>query len=71
MVFSPGLNSTIIPLSIPDDLEPEFQESLTVSLVDVDGGARIDDGGQSAVVNILANDDPNGALGESQGRIGA
>ena len=49
--------------SILDDLEPEFQESLTLNLVTVDGGARINAGSKSATVNILPSDDPNGALG--------
>lgn len=62
--FAPGVNSTVVPLSILDDQEPEFEESLTVELFGETGGARIGER-QSTVVNILANDDPNGAVGES------
>lgn len=63
VTFLPGVNETALPLTITDDTFPEFMENLTLRLVGVNGGARV---GVvvSTVVNILANDDPNGALGE-------
>ena len=57
-----GASSTQLPLSIIDDSDPEFSETLTVSLVSISGGARFGST-LSATVSILANDDPNGALG--------
>ena len=57
-----GSSSTQLPLSIINDSDPEFSETLTVSLVSINGGARFGST-LSATVSILANDDPNGALG--------
>ena len=65
ITFLPGVTNTTLPLTITDDSLPEFLESLTLRLIpaSVSGGARVGVV-QSTVVNILANDDPNGALGE-------
>ena len=63
VVLADGVSSTQLPLSIIDDTEPEFSETLTVSLVGSGRGARLD-GILSATVTILASDDPNGALRE-------
>ena len=65
ITFLPGVTNTTLPLTITDDSLPEFLESLTLRLIpaSVSGGARVGMV-QSTVVNILANDDPNGALGE-------
>lgn len=59
-----GASSAQLPLSIINDSEPEFSETLSVSLVDVSGGARMGSI-QTAIITILANDDPNGALGKN------
>ena len=59
-----GTLTAQLPLSIIDDSEPEFSETLSVSLVGVSGGARLN-GTLPATVTILASDDPNGALRES------
>ena len=56
-------SATNIPITIIDDTEPEFDESFTVELIRVSGGATLGQGRQ-AVVTILANDDPNGRFGE-------
>ncbi|CAI8030499.1 Adhesion G-protein coupled receptor V1 [Geodia barretti] len=61
VVLADGVSSTQLPLSIVDDTEPEFSETLTVSLVGSGRGARLD-GILSATVTILTSDDPNGAL---------
>lgn len=61
--IAPGAASVQLPFSIIDDSDPEFSETLSVSLVDVNGGARMGSI-QTAVITILANDDPNGALGK-------
>ena len=58
-----GTTSAQLPLSIVDDSEPEFSETLSVSLTSSRGGARIG-GTLTATVTIPANDDPNGALRE-------
>lgn len=50
-------------LAIVDDNIPEFNESFTVVLTSVSGGAVLGTVLETTVV-ILANDDPNGALGE-------
>ena len=55
-------NEGTISLDTIDDNVPEFSESFTVSLTSVSGGARLD-GILTTTVTILANDDPNGALG--------
>ena len=51
-------------LAILDDNIPEFNESFTVVLTSASGGAVLGDVLSTTVI-ILANDDPNGALGES------
>ena len=66
VTFPPGVDSMPLPLSIVDDDEPEFAETLRVELTAIvnggDGGGVL--GGElSAVVTILPSDDPNGALG--------
>ena len=58
-----GQTSTNIPIAIIDDTEPEFDETFTVDLIGVTGGATLGQR-QQAVVTILANDDPNGRFGE-------
>ena len=58
-----GVSSTQLPLSIINDNEPEFEETLSVNLVGSGGGARLD-GTLAATVTIPASDDPNGALRE-------
>lgn len=58
-----GAASAELPLSIIDDSDPEFSETLSVSLVNVSGGARMGSI-QTATITILSNDDPNGALGK-------
>ena len=63
VVLADGVSSTPLPLSIIDDTEPEFSETLSVSLVGSGGGARLS-GIETATVTILASDDPNGALRE-------
>ena len=63
ILFPPGGTSATLPLFILDDNQPEFTESLSVTLVGIDGGARLGEI-QSTAVNILPSDDPNGALGE-------
>ena len=50
-------------LTIVDDNIPEFNESLTVVLTSASGGAMLGTVLEATVL-ILANDDPNGALGE-------
>ena len=52
-----------IPLNIVDDSTPEFDETFTISIMSVAGGARIGPV-SSATVTIAANDDPNGAFGK-------
>lgn len=65
ITFLPGVTNTTLPLTITDDSLPEFLESLVLRLIpaSISGGARV---GmiRSTEVNILTNDDPNGALGE-------
>ena len=56
-----GVSSVTLPLSIINDSEPEFAETLSVSLVASGGGAGLD-GTLTATVTITASDDPNGAL---------
>ena len=65
ITFLPGVTNTTLPLTIIDDSLPEFSESFILRLIpaSVSGGARVGVV-QSTVVNILANDDPNGALGK-------
>ena len=65
ITFLPGVTNTTLPLTITDDSLPEFLESLVLRLIpaSISGGARVGMV-QSTEVNILANDDPNGALGE-------
>lgn len=58
-----GASSTQLPLSIINDSDPEFSETLLVSLVAVGGGARLG-GVLTATITIQSNDDPNGALGK-------
>ena len=59
----PGVTTLPIPLTITEDNEPEFTESLLIRLIGVTGGATL--GPQTtATINILSNDDPNGALGK-------
>ena len=64
VTFPPGVSSATIPFFILDDFEPEFTESLTLRLLDagITGGARLGDT-DSAIINVLPSDDPNGALG--------
>ena len=57
------VSSAQLPLSIVNDNEPEFAETLSVTLVASSGGARLD-GVLTATVTISASDDPNGALRE-------
>ena len=59
-----GASSAQLPLSIINDSDPEFSETLSVSLLAAGGGARLG-GILMATVTILANDDPNGALGKT------
>ena len=61
VVLDNGVSSIQLPLSIIDDTEPEFSETLSVSLVGSGGGARLG-AVLTATVTILASDDPNGAL---------
>ena len=65
ITFLPGVTNTTLPLTITDDSLPEFLESLVLRLIpaSISGGARVGVV-QSTEVNILTNDDPNGALGE-------
>ena len=65
ITFLPGVTNTTLPLTIIDDSLPEFSESFILRLIpaSISGGARVGVV-QSTVVNILANDDPNGALGK-------
>ena len=58
-----GVSSARLPLSVINDADPEFAETLRVNLVGSGGDARLG-GVLVATVTILANDDPNGALGE-------
>ena len=51
-----------LPLSIVDDSEPEFAESLAVSILSVSNGASLGPVG-TITVEIERSDDPNGALG--------
>ena len=60
--LAPGASSVQLPLSIVNDNSPEFPETLSVSLLEAEGGARLGDV-LTTTVTILANDDPNGALG--------
>ena len=60
--LAPGASSVQLPLSIVNDNSPEFPETLSVSLLAAGGGARLGDI-LTTTVTILANDDPNGALG--------
>ena len=54
-------SSVELPLSIINDNDPEFSETLTVRLVTAGGGARLGNLLTSSV-RIEQNDDPNGAL---------
>ena len=54
--------SASIPLIIENDSIPEFDETFTIAIENVAGGARIGPV-SSALVTIAANDDPNGAFG--------
>ena len=54
-------SSVELPLSIINDNDPEFSETLTVRLVAAGGGARLGNLLTSSV-RIEQNDDPNGAL---------
>lgn len=65
VTFAPGNRSTTIPLSIVDDSEPEFMETLTVSILSVGNGASLGLA-LSTTVQIERSDDPNGAIGKNQ-----
>lgn len=56
-----------LSLGIIDDDEPELDETLTVELVNVSGGAML---GNNTVVTVivLTNDDAYGAIGFAQVR---
>ena len=61
-------SSASIPITIIDDTDPEFDETFTVELIRVTGGATFGQRTQ-AVVTILANDDPNGRFGECTAQV--
>lgn len=65
VTFAPGSRNTTIPLSIVDDSEPEFVETLTVSILSVGNGASLGFA-SSTTVEIERSDDPNGAIGTMQ-----
>ena len=60
----PDTSSAQLPLSIINDDDPEFSETLSVSLLAAGGGARLGNL-LTTIVTIQSNDDPNGALGMS------
>lgn len=56
-----GVSSAVIAIPIVDDAVAEFQESFTVALSTVGGGARLD-GPTSALVIIDSSDNPTGRV---------
>ena len=61
LIIPPGQSSGVISIPIVDDSAPEFQESFSVALTGVSGGARLSG---LAMTNIIINasDNPTGRL---------
>nr|XP_047904941.1 adhesion G-protein coupled receptor V1 isoform X8 [Anser cygnoides] len=51
----------IIIYLLPDDV-PELDESYTVQLISVEGGADLDQDRRTSKINVFANDDPHGVF---------
>lgn len=64
LIIPAGVRTVPLPVAILDDDEPEFSETFVVRLLGVSGGSRL---GvlNSATITVTANDDPNGAFGET------
>ena len=64
VIIPAGVSTVPLPVVVSEDIEPEFSETFVLSLVRVSGGGIIG-GLTTSTITILANDDPNGAFGES------
>ncbi|EDQ89487.1 uncharacterized protein MONBRDRAFT_7962 [Monosiga brevicollis MX1] len=60
--FAEGVDEAELPLVINEDSTPELEESFTIQLGTVSGGARLATSNTHAVVTILANDEPLGIV---------
>ncbi|XP_060617754.2 adhesion G-protein coupled receptor V1 isoform X2 [Anolis sagrei] len=60
--FAEGETTKLITLTILDDLEPEDDESIVISLTYTEGGSRILPGSDTVTVVILANDNVAGII---------
>uniref|UniRef100_G1KP04 Adhesion G-protein coupled receptor V1 n=1 Tax=Anolis carolinensis TaxID=28377 RepID=G1KP04_ANOCA len=60
--FAEGETKKLITLTILDDLEPEDDESILISLTYTEGGSRILPGSDTVTVVILANDNVAGII---------
>ena len=67
LLYEANVSMVQLSLGIIDDDEPELDETLTVELVNVSGGAML---GNNTVVTVivLTNDDAYGAIGFAQVR---
>ncbi|KAI6651569.1 hypothetical protein LOD99_5177 [Oopsacas minuta] len=65
VTFTEGTSLAALPLTVADDLNPEFDETFTVSLTSPSGGASIASTNFSTVVTISENDDIHGVFGFS------
>ena len=61
LVIPPGQSSAVISIPIVDDSVPEFQESFSLTLNSVSGGARLSGLGMTNVI-INSSDSPTGSL---------
>lgn len=57
-----------LPLVILNDDIPELDETLTVQLVNVSGGAMVGDN-REVTITVLTNDDAYGAIGFAEVRV--
>ena len=57
-----------LPLGILNDNMPELDETLTIQLVNVSGGAMVGDNRQ-VIVTVLTNDDAYGAIGFAEVKL--
>ncbi|KAJ7406541.1 G-protein coupled receptor 98 isoform X1 [Willisornis vidua] len=63
LVFAEGETKKMVTLTILDDLEPENNESIIISLVHTEGGSRILPSFDTVTVIILASDNVAGIVG--------
>ncbi|XP_071587409.1 adhesion G-protein coupled receptor V1 isoform X2 [Heliangelus exortis] len=62
LVFAEGETKKVVTLTILDDLEPEDDESIIISLVHTEGGSRILPSFDTVTVIILASDNVAGVV---------